>query len=564
MTLARWQRTVVNTSGVPVAGASVRVEIETTGLPLATLYSDREGTTPIANPTTTDADGLVGFYCAGNAHKITITGNDVMHTLRYEPIGLAQEKDGITAGVSFFFSTGTIETDPGTGFIAFNNSTLASVTKILVSGSDRYNQDVQAFLATISDGTVYIRNATGSGFLIVSVTGSASDQGDHFEIPVTITDSGGTFFAGEDVGLLPAGGADGADGTNGTDGADGTNGTDGADGTDGVNAGITFTFDTDTTTSADPGTGDVRFNNATLSSVTEVAIDDNSAESGNPDISAYIATFDNSTNTIKGQLLVKVVANPEIFALYDVTARTDATTHNRLTVTHLASSGTFGNGDTITVEFFRVGDKGADGAGAGDVVGPGADTVIDGQIAVFNGTTGAAIEGGLDPNGSPQDPITANTLLLKGGGFSETTSLLLAVDGDGKIRTTNNPRFGSIGIIVDGGGSAITTGVKGYLRVPFDCSIVGAYLLADQTGSAVVDIWVDAFANFPPTDADSITAAAQPTISSGVSDSDETLTGWTVALSEGDVIGFNIDSVSTIERLTIDLRIRKNSTAFTP
>lgn len=555
MTLARWQRTVVNTSGVPVAGASVRVEIEVTGLPLATLYSDREGTTPIANPTTTDADGLVGFYCAGNPHKITITGNDVTHTLRYEPIGLAQEKDGITAGVSFLFSTGTTETDPGTGFIAFNNSTLASVTKILVSGSDRYNQDIQAFLATISDGTVYIRNSTGSGFLIVSVTGAATDQGDHFEIPVTITDSGGTFLGGEDVGLLPAGGADGADGTNGTDGADGT---------DGVNAGITFTFDTDTTTSVDPGTGDVRFNNATLSSVTEVAIDDNSAESGNPDISAYIATFDNSTNTIKGQLLVKVVANPEIFALYDVTARTDATTHNRLTVTHVASSGTFGNGDTISVEFFRAGDKGADGAGAGDVVGPGADTVIDGQIAVFNGTTGAAIEGGLDPNGSPQDPITANTLLLKGGGFSETTSLLLAVDGDGKIRTTNNPRFGSIGIIVDGGGSAITTGVKGYLRVPFDCSIVGAYLLADQTGSVVVDIWVDAFANFPPTDADSITAAAQPTISSGVSDSDETLTGWTVALSEGDVIGFNIDSVSTIERLTIDLRIRKNSTAFTP
>ena len=550
MTLARWQRTVVNTSGVPVAGASVRVEIEATGLPLATLYSDREGTTlhPDGNPLTTDANGEVAFYCAGNPHKITITGNDVSQTLRYEPIGLAQEKDGITAGVSFLFSNGTTETDPGTGYISFNNTTLASVTKLLVSGADRYNLDVQAFLATITDGTVYIRNATGSGFLIVSVTGAGTDQGDHYEFPVTVTDSGGQFLAGQDVGLLPAGGADGADG------ADGTNGT------DGVNAGITFTFDTATDTASDPGTGDVRFNNGTLSSVTEIAIDDNSAESGNPDVSPYIATFDDSTNTVKGHLLVKVIGSPEVFVLYDVTARTDATTHNRLTVSHVASSGTFGNGDEISIEFFRAGDKGADGAGAGDVVGPETDEVIDGQIAVFNGTTGKAIEGGLDPNGSPQDPITTNTLLLKSGGFSATENRGLAIDADGKVTDTINQTRASIVFVIDGGGSAITTGQKGYVEMPFDGQIVRSLLLADQTGSVTVDYWLDTWDNFPPDNADSITGGNEPAIASGTKDRDSTLTSWTVNFNRGDILGINVDSAATIERLTAQLDVIKMAT----
>ncbi|GAI81671.1 unnamed protein product, partial [marine sediment metagenome] len=87
--------------------------------------------------------------------------------------------------------------------------------------------------------------------------------------------------------------------------------------------------------------------------------------------------------------------------------------------------------------------------------------------------------------------------------------------------------------IIDGGGSAIEAGEKGHLEVPFACTIERATLEADQEGSIVVDIWKDTYANFPPTDADSITSATPPTITTAQKYEDSTLTGWTKALAQG-------------------------------
>lgn len=115
----------------------------------------------------------------------------------------------------------------------------------------------------------------------------------------------------------------------------------------------------------------------------------------------------------------------------------------------------------------------------------------------------------------------------------------------------------TIGITIDGGGVAITTGIKGYIRIPFSGVIVKATMLADQSGSAVVDVWKDIYANYPPTDADSITAAAPPTISAADKSEDSTLTGWTTTVTAGDTFGFNVDSAATIQRLTLILDIRR-------
>ena len=115
----------------------------------------------------------------------------------------------------------------------------------------------------------------------------------------------------------------------------------------------------------------------------------------------------------------------------------------------------------------------------------------------------------------------------------------------------------SIAFLIDGGGSAITTGIKGDIEVPFAATITRVTMLADQSGSIVVDLWVDSYANYPPTDADSITASAVPTISTATKSQDATLTGWTVALAAGDTIRYNVDSVSTVERCTISLLVTK-------
>ncbi len=115
----------------------------------------------------------------------------------------------------------------------------------------------------------------------------------------------------------------------------------------------------------------------------------------------------------------------------------------------------------------------------------------------------------------------------------------------------------SIAFIIDGGGSAITIGEKGHLEIPFTCTIQQVTLLADQAGSIVVDIWKDTYANFPPTVADSICASAKPTISAAQKSQDSTLTGWTKTISAGDILAFNVDSVATVTRVVVNLRVLK-------
>ncbi len=160
-------------------------------------------------------------------------------------------------------------------------------------------------------------------------------------------------------------------------------------------------------------------------------------------------------------------------------------------------------------------------------------------------TIGIADDNLLEVDGSPNDneyaKFTANG--LEGRTYAELVTDLTLSSG--------------INFIIDGGGDAITTGIKGDVEVPFACTITQVTMLADQSGSIVVDIWKDTYANFPPTDADSITAAAVPTISAAVKSQDSTLSGWTTSVTAGDILRFNVDSVATCERVTISLKVTR-------
>jgi len=104
----------------------------------------------------------------------------------------------------------------------------------------------------------------------------------------------------------------------------------------------------------------------------------------------------------------------------------------------------------------------------------------------------------------------------------------------------------AIHFTIDGGGSAITTGAKSWVRVPFDMTITGWDITADQSGSIVVDVWKDTYANFPPIDADSIAGTELPTLSSAQKNQDTSLSSWTTSVSQGDYIRINVDSASTV------------------
>lgn len=131
------------------------------------------------------------------------------------------------------------------------------------------------------------------------------------------------------------------------------------------------------------------------------------------------------------------------------------------------------------------------------------------------------------------------------------------VAGNPTISASTNALISTVGITINGNGSAITTGVVGDVLVPYGATITQATILADQTGSIVIDVWKDTYANYPPTVADSITAAAPPTISSSNKSQDATLTGWTTSISAGDTIRFNVNSCSSITRATLILKVTR-------
>lgn len=118
----------------------------------------------------------------------------------------------------------------------------------------------------------------------------------------------------------------------------------------------------------------------------------------------------------------------------------------------------------------------------------------------------------------------------------------------------------TINFIIDGGASVITTGMKGYLACDFSGTISQSELLADVSGSIVVNIWKCTYTQFDagsshPVVSDKITASAPPTITTATKSQDATLTGWTTAFSVGDILAFNVDSVATIKRCTVALKV---------
>lgn len=111
----------------------------------------------------------------------------------------------------------------------------------------------------------------------------------------------------------------------------------------------------------------------------------------------------------------------------------------------------------------------------------------------------------------------------------------------------------TLNFIIDNSGTALATGLAGFLVMSYPATITGYTLIGDQSGSVVIDIWKRNAA--VPSVANTITASAKPTLSSAQFGTSTTLTGWTTSVAAGDVFGFNVDSVTSITRLTVALAL---------
>ena len=179
-------------------------------------------------------------------------------------------------------------------------------------------------------------------------------------------------------------------------------------------------------------------------------------------------------------------------------------------------------------------------------------------IGTASGTTGLInFKGTTSGTMSLSVADAAGTWTMKLPTADGSANQVLKTDGSGQMGWVgiSQPKVRQITAVFDGQGSAPTVGTKMYVPCRFSGTITRASIFADVSGSCVIDVWKDTYANYPPTVADTIAASAKPTLSTAIKNDDSTLTGWTTSVTAGDVFGFNVDSAATVTRVVVVLEI---------
>jgi hypothetical protein len=184
-------------------------------------------------------------------------------------------------------------------------------------------------------------------------------------------------------------------GATGPTGATGPAGVTGPTGPQGDRPGFLYTFST-STSSGNPGSGVLKFNNATLGSVTQIVLSTTTADSLG--ISDILDLIDDSTSANKARVSIRSNANGDAsFFSFLVTSVTTHANYYELNGTYVDGAA-FTNSESIVFDFYQTGNIGATGptgptgpsgtagatgpTGATGATGPGADAI---PVALFLG-----------------------------------------------------------------------------------------------------------------------------------------------------------------------------------
>lgn len=116
------------------------------------------------------------------------------------------------------------------------------------------------------------------------------------------------------------------------------------------------------------------------------------------------------------------------------------------------------------------------------------------------------------------------------------------------LRLSTSERTRQIGVTVDGGGSVVTTGNKGYRSIQSTGTITAWRILGNAAGNVAFDVTLNAYASYPPT-----SSVLTPSMT-GVDKNEAT--GLSQAVTVGDVVGFAITGTPTVmTRVTLELTI---------
>ena len=384
------------------------------------------GITGATGPTgTTGATGIGATGATGTTGPTGVTG----------PAG---NFGGIT--LDYTFNTNTTATDPGAGFLKFNNADVSLATVLYIDDLSDGSTDVQSFLRTIDDSTSTIKghfrisNKLDSNDFALFTISSTTEETGYFTVDCAYVSGPSTSFSNNedviitfartgDVGTTGATGATGATGPTGVTGTTGTTGATGPTGPTGVTG----------TTGATGATGPV------AGSANQVVYKDGT----NTAAGSANLTFNGTTLTaagFSGPLTGNVTGNVSGTAA-TVTGAAQTAITSVGTLTSLAVTGDL-TVDTTTLKVDstnnRVGIGTSSPASALDVVG---DVALTGSV-IFEGATADAFETTL----SVTDPTADRTITLpnKSGTVATTADLGLVYVANGTFSGATTASISSV------------------------------------------------------------------------------------------------------------------------
>ena len=281
-----------------------------------------------------------------------------------------------TSGYGYTFDTSTTIDEPAVGQLNFNNTDLVLVSQIAIhqQTAEDGNPNIRSVILnwgvapSTTKRTLKFSQSNNPAIFSEFTLTNVTDNGLWLTLDVLYVGDNGAIGNNEPV-TVDAGGATGA----------------GVAGAPGPNIGLDYQWNTATT--GDPGSGKLLLNGggATLS----ISKTNRQGASN----AASIASWDNSTNPNNRGVIrvVDVAASGTNFRELHVTGTVvDQTTYYDIPVTSIENEGTLTNDMIVAVAFSPAGDKGVDGAGAGDVVGPASST--GNAIAGYANTTGKLLQ----------------------------------------------------------------------------------------------------------------------------------------------------------------------------
>ena len=230
---------------------------------------------------------------------------------------------------------------------------------------------------------------------------------------------------------------------------------------------IPYTFST-TTADADPGAGILRLDNATQNAATTIRVD--LVGSDGSTWTDLLATFDDSTSTIKGFIMLQKATDATKWLLFSVSALASPSGYKNITVANVASSAAspFANSDALLLKFQRNGDKGDTGAAGAD--GAPGSTAITRSARTSNTILGTSDAGKL--------------IDITSGTFTQTFTAAATL-GDGWWCYIRNSGTGDI--TLDPNSSEQIDGLTSYVMYP------GETRLVQCTGTAFYSLVLSGF-----------------------------------------------------------------------